>query len=130
MTGKRIEIDEVTKESLQSGQVVPLAGIIINSQQYFPKEHVKSGTKGVVWEGRDEYNHPVAIKFTIYEDYEDRSPLEEASRASKLKDYPDSFARFERVDLVEMNLLNGQKRKFVCFMEEWIDGWTLERYLQ
>lgn len=130
MTGKRIEIDEETKASLQSDKVVPPEGIKIGSQQYFPKEHVKSGTKGVVWQGRDEYNHPVAIKFTIYKDYEDRSFLEEASRASKLKDYPDSFARFEKVGLVELQLLNGQKRKFVCSIEEWIDGWTLESYLQ
>ena len=130
MTGKRIEIDEETKASLQSDKVVPPEGIKIDSQQYFPKEHVKSGTKGVVWKGRDGYNHPVAIKFTICKDYEKRSFLEEASRASKLKDYPDSFARFERVGLVELQLLNGQKRKFVCFVEEWIDGWTLESHLQ
>jgi len=130
MTGKRIEIDEETKASLQSDKVVPPEGIEIASQHYFPKEHVKSGTKGVVWKGRDEYNHLVAIKFTICKDYEDRSFLQEASRASKLKDYPDSFARFERVGLVELQLLNGQKRKFVCFVEEWIDGWTLESYLQ
>jgi len=130
MTGKRIEIDEETKAFLQSDEVVPLEGIIINSQQYFPKEHVKSGTKGVVWKGRDEYNHPVAIKFTISEDYEDRSYLEEANRASKLRDYPGSFARFDNVGLVELKLPNDQKRRFVCFMEEWIDGWTLESYLQ
>jgi serine/threonine protein kinase len=131
MAGRMIEIDQETKESLQSDKVVrPEEGIRINSKLYHPQEHVKSGTKGVVWEGRDEYNHPVAIKFTIYEDYENRSFLEEASRASKLKEYPSSFARFDNVGLVELDLLNGQRTKFVCFIEEWIDGWTLESYLE
>lgn len=130
MMAGRVELDEATKASLQSDKVVSQDGIIIDSQQYFPKEHVKSGTKGVVWKGRDEHNHPVAIKFTIYEDYEDRSFLEEASRASKLKDYPASFARFEKVGLVELRLPEGDSQVFVCFVEEWIDGLTLESFLQ
>jgi len=130
MAKKQIEIDAETKASLESEKVVPLDGIEIKGQIYFPKRHVKSGTKGVVWKGRDEYNYPVAIKFTIPEDYEDRSPLEEATRAAKLRNYPDSFARFEQVGLYKLNLLNGQKRDFVCFIEEWIEGWTVENYLE
>ncbi len=130
MIENRIEIDAETKASLESDQVVPLEGIDVNGQRYFPKKHVKSGTKGVVWEGRDKYNHPVAIKFTITDDYKYRSPLEEANRAVKLRDYPDFFARFETVGMVELKLLNNSTRTFVCFVEEWIDGSTVEDYLE
>ena len=130
MSGNRIGIDDATRTSLQSGKVVPRKGILVGGQRYFPKLHVTSGTKGVIWEGRDEYNYPVAIKFTIYEDYENRSYLEEAHRASRLRHYPEHFARFEKAGLVNLKLLDGRKQVFVCFIEEWIDGWTLQDYLK
>lgn len=130
MAKNQIEIDAETKAFLESDEVAPLEGITVNGQHYFPKGHIKSGTKGVVWEGRDQYNHPVVIKFTIPE--ESRPFLEEANRAAQLRDYPESFARFEAVGRVgfKSKLLSNQTRTFVCFVEEWIDGWDVEDYLE
>jgi len=128
MTRNKIEITDDVQQSLESEKVVPMQGIHVNGKNYFPKKHVKSGTKGVVWEGRDEYNYRVAIKFTIPEDYKSRSFVEEAVRASRLKEYPGFFALFENGGLLDLALLDGTKKCFVCFVEEWIEELSREAF--
>jgi len=100
----------------------------IKGKKYYPQEFISSGYKAVVWKGVDEYGHQVAIKFTIYEDYINRSYLEEVTRAAKLKSYP-QFASFYDADLIEIQF-DERKEKFVCFIEEWVDGLTLEKFIQ
>lgn len=126
--GNRIQMDEETKKFLMSADVIPEPTVIKN-HKYYPKEYAGAGYKGVVWRGKNELGVDVAIKFTISEDYMDRSFLQEASLASKLIGYP-RFAQFIDVDLIDISLPNGSKRTFVCFIEEWVPGPTLEEYLQ
>jgi len=129
MAQGRIQIDEETKKLLSSEKVIPRE-ITIRGRKYYPKKPVSTeGHKGVLWKGIDEYDAPVAIKFAIYEDYMNRSYLEEAVRASKLKGYS-SFADFFDSDIVELTLPEIGNKKFVCFIEEWIDGMALKQYLQ
>lgn len=128
MMVNRIQMDEETKKYLMSADVIPEPTVIKN-HKYYPKEYAGAGYKGVVWRGKNELGVDVAIKFTISEDYTDRSFLQEASLASKLIGYP-RFAQFIDVDLIDISLPNGSKRTFVCFIEEWVPGPTLEEYLQ
>lgn len=129
MAQKRIQIDEETKKLLSSAEIMP-PDIPVKGRKYYLKNPVSTeGHKGVLWKGIDEYNAPVAIKFTIYEDYMNRSYLEEATMASKLKSYL-VFAQFYDAGIVELPLSDKTKQKFVCFIEEWIDGETLKQRLR
>jgi len=127
MNQKRIQIDEETKRLLSHHNKIPRE-IELKGTKYYPQEFISSGYKAVVWKGVDEYGHQVAIKFTIYEDYINRSYLEEVTRAAKLKSYP-QFASFYDAGLIEIPFDEG-KKKFVCFIEEWVDGLTLEKFIQ
>ncbi len=127
---KKIIMGEETKNLLSSQEIIP-SEIELRGRKYYPKEFVSSkGFKSVVWKGVDEYSEPVAIKFATYEDYMERSFLEEASRCAKLRGYP-QFAHFYDAELIELQLSNEErKKKFVCFIEEWIKGQTLEEFIQ
>lgn len=129
MVQKRIQMDEETKRLLSSSKVIP-PEIELKGRKYYPKEFISSsGYKSVVWKGVDEYDEPVVIKFATYEDYMERSFLEEASRAAKLRGYL-HFAHFYDTELIELQLSKDVKKKFVCFIEEWIEGQTLEEFIQ
>lgn len=128
MSEESIKMDDETKELLRSPEIVPRE-IDVRRRRYFPREYKASGYKGVVWKGLDEFNGEVAIKFTIYRDYMKRSYLEEAERARKLKNRG-PFAEFIDAGLVDLHFPDNKIQKFVCFIEDWIDGWTLEDYLK
>ena len=81
-----------------------------------------------MWRVRDEFARFRALKLCIYADYEDRSYLEELTRASLLEQYKE-FAEFVDAGLVELELGTLPKQTFVCFVERWIDGLTLDRFL-
>ena len=78
---KRIQMDESTKNYLKSIENIP-STIKIRDRKYFPKTYEGSGYKGVVWKGKDDWACDIAIKFTISEDYLDRSFLQEAFLAN------------------------------------------------
>jgi serine/threonine protein kinase len=129
MTGNRIQMDEETKNFLKSPEVIP-DYIEIRGRKYFPQEFISSeGCKSVVWKGVDEYVTPVIIKFATYEDYIERSFLEEANRAAKLRRYSE-FAYFHDAGIVELQVAEDRKIKCVCFIEEFIEGRTLDQYIQ
>lgn len=122
-------MDDAVKQLLSSSEVIP-DEITLQGHKYFPKKFITSeGHKSVVWKGLDIYNTPVAIKFATYEDYMNRSYLEEASRAAKLRTYNSQFAYFHDADILVLES-TSQKIKCVCFVEEWVDGDTLEKYIQ
>ena len=66
-----IKMDEETRAILRS-KTVPDT-IDVRMRKYHPKEYKAEGVKGVVWQGKDEYDQTVAIKFTIHEDYRAQS---------------------------------------------------------
>lgn len=128
MIQKGITMNDEDKRLLSSSRVVPQE-IEVKGKKYYPKVFVSSkGHKSVVWKGKDEYGDPVAIKFATYEDYINRSFLEEASRAAKLRGYQ-QFARFGDADIINLQV-EEKSIKVVCFVEEWIDGQTLEEFIQ
>jgi hypothetical protein len=129
MPPTRIQMDEDTKRALMGnvGDVVPRE-INLRGHKYYPKKYKANGFKGVVWRGIDEYTGNVAIKFTIFDDYMNRSYLEEAYRARKLRGRG-PFAEFLDAGVIELELEPVKVKKFICFVEEWIDGWTLPDYL-
>lgn len=129
MTPQRIIMDEEIKKLLSSDEIANRE-IILKGHKYYPKEFKSSkGFKSVVWKGIDEYSLPVAMKFATYEDYMDRSFLEEASRAAKLRNYS-QFAQFCCAELIKLQLPVKGEMQFVCFIEEWIEGQTLEDFVQ
>ena len=73
---------------------------------------------------------PLAIKFVTYDDYLDRSYLQEATRYAKLRNYPEVFAYFYDAGIIEIPLHDGKKIKLICFIEAFIEGQTLEDYIQ
>jgi len=124
---KRIQMSEEIKDYLKNIENIP-DPVKIHGKKYYPKKNVGCGYKGVVWRGKDESEADVAIKFTIAEDYQDKSFLQELHLAGKLRGR-EEFAQYIDADVIEISI-HGKKRKFVCFIEEWIDGPTLEQYLQ
>lgn len=126
MANERIEIDEATKHFLSSQENMPQE-IELRGQKYYLKQLAGPGYKGVVWKGLDEHNGDVAIKFAIPEDYLNRSYLQETTKYAKLRGYQ-YFAQFYNADVIELPDAD-KKRKFVCFVEEWIEGITLEKFV-
>ncbi|MBW1669089.1 MAG: hypothetical protein JRJ66_13780 [Deltaproteobacteria bacterium] len=123
-----IQMDETVKVVLRSNEGVP-PEIEVRGRKYYPKEYKGEGFKGVVWRGKDEYEGDVAIKFTIFADYMEKSYLEEAKRARKLGS-SDNFARFLDAGVSELPWVDGGKRKFIVFVEQWISGTTLSTFVK
>ena len=121
-----IQMDEAIKVILRS-DAVPTE-IDVRGRKYFPKEYKGEGVKGVVWKGTDEYGGDVAIKFTIHEDYIAKSYLDEARRARDLGG--SCFARFIDSGISEIQLSNDGIRKFIIFVEQWVNGSTLPQYIE
>jgi predicted heme/steroid binding protein len=124
----RIQLPPEIKEALLNRNYLP-EKLTIKGVEYILKAPVTAGFKGAVWKVLDEHDRLRAVKFAIYEDYVDRSYLGELAYAAKLENYPE-FARFINADIIELDLHEHGKRKFVCFIEDWINGFTLEEYLE
>lgn len=128
---KKIKMDQEIKELLSNPHVLELNSVIkINDREYYPKEHISSeGFKSVVWQGNDQYSMPVVIKLATYDEYRGKSYVQELSLAAKLRNYR-QFAQLYDAAIIELNLTENKKYKVVCFIEEWVDGVTLEKYLE
>jgi len=87
---------------------------------------VGHGRLGFVWRVIDELGQPRAAKFVTYDDYSDKSYKAELVFAAKLEKYP-QFARLGDAGIVELDV--PQKTKFVCFIQEWVDGPTLHDFI-
>jgi tRNA A-37 threonylcarbamoyl transferase component Bud32 len=124
---ERITIDDETKKFLMSSNVP--REVVVDGQSMFPKEPKAAGYKAVVWKGKDTDGSDVAIKFAIHADYMDKSYLQERRLAAKLKDY-ENFSIFERAGTVELDLPKRGPTTFICFVERWINGITLEEFLE
>jgi energy-coupling factor transporter ATP-binding protein EcfA2 len=128
MIQARIELTPELKASLLDPKSLP-SELTIKGIRYALKTPVAAGHKAVVWKAVDEYGRPRAVKFAIYEDYVDRSFLSELALAAQLETY-DEFAKFIAADILDLELPLLDKKKFVCFIESWISGFTLEDFLK
>jgi serine/threonine protein kinase len=130
MKGDRIQMDAETKKFLMTPNIFP-DPLEINGHRYFPQKPISDkGFKSVVWCGINERNTPVAIKLATYEDYIDKSFLEETDRTAKLDDYPEFFARSYDAQIIELKTQDDRKIKLVCFIEEFVKGLTLDEYVK
>lgn len=130
MDKQRIVMDEETKKLLSDPTIMPNE-LQIKGKKYYLKEFISfKGFKSVVWKGVDEYGTILAIKFVTYEDYVDRPFLQEATRYALLRNYAEIFAFFYDADIIEIEINDKRKIKCICFIEEFIEGKTLEQYLK
>ncbi len=127
---ERIELSQRLREILLDPSQLP-DSIEVKGKKFIPQSPEAAGFKGAVWRVVDEYGRDRALKLAILSDYTDRSYLEELSRAAKLEDYPE-FARFDIAGPVELTFpaLPGERIQFIAIAEQWVDGLTLEKYLQ
>jgi serine/threonine protein kinase len=122
----RIVLGETVKEFLLSKDSLP-PELLVRDRRYTLIEPVKAGHKGAIWRAKDEYARDRAIKFAIWEDYEDRSYLSEIAHAAKLEKF-EEFARIDGAGIVELSIA-AESVKFVCFVEEWIQGQSLADFV-
>ncbi|MDE3258371.1 MAG: protein kinase [Gemmatimonadota bacterium] len=125
---ERIQLSDEQRECLLDPNNLPTS-ICVNGKEYSPERPEKAGYKGAIWKVRDEFSRIRALKLCIYEDYQDRSYLQEMKRASVLEPFPE-FASFVDAGLTTLTIATIQNETFVCFVEEWIDGLTLESFVQ
>ena len=124
---ERIELSQELREALLNPDLLPTE-IKVNGRAYVPQRPIAAGFKGAVWKVTDHLSRFRAAKLALYDDYEDRSFLKEIALAAKLEPYPE-FARFDDADVIEVDLQTAGRHKFVCFIEEWIDGTPLINFL-
>lgn len=123
---ERVQLSDDLRHRLLDRSLLPTS-VTINAKSYAVEEPVKAGFKGAVWRVRDEFGRLRAVKLATYDDYQDRSYLQEMTRASLLDPY-DVFAKFIDAGLVETSL-GGTTVTFVGFVEEWVPGTTLDGFL-
>ena len=123
----RIQLSKEQRRCLLEPNYLPHS-VSIKSRTYTPERAIKAGFKGAIWSVKDDFGRRRALKLCIYEDYRNRSYLQEMARASALDQYQE-FALFVDTGLIELKLGPLPKQRFVCFVEEWIDGLTLEDFI-
>ena len=123
----RIQLSDEQRRCLLDPDYLP-SSVDVNGKSYTPEKPINAGYKGAIWRVRDEFGRLRALKLCIYEDYQDRSYLQEMTRASALDRYR-RFAFFVDTGLTELCLGPLSRQKFVCFVEEWIDGLTLKSFI-
>ena len=123
----QITLSAELRDILLDSSAMPNA-IAVSGQNYTLDVPVGSGYKSAVWKVTDKFGRARALKLAIFEDYQERSFLEEVQRAAPLEHY-EHFARLIDAGPVKLNLLGDIDRPFVGFVEEWIEGRTLEAFL-
>ena len=124
----RIQLSEELRNSLLDVAYMP-AEISVGQGTYTPNFPVAAGYKGAVWKVTDKFGRPRALKLALLDDYRERSYLEEVRRAAELERYPE-FARLDDAGPVTLDLPGHPEHPFIGFVEEWIDGDTLEVFLE
>ena len=104
--------------------------IDLGARRYWPQAVAGSGYKGVVWKVKNDNGRTRAVKFAMYEDYVDRSFKSEVQRAAQLEGFPDLFPRLEDAGLYKLRLRPAADFSCVYFVEEWVDGDTLEVFMR
>jgi serine/threonine protein kinase len=124
---KQIQISEVQKTRMSDPSVIP-EKVSLNGRDYTVERPVGSGFKSVVWKVVDSFAMPWALKLCIHEDYQSRSYMQEVSRAAMLRSYPE-FAQINDAGIVEITLKDDAPTRFVAFLEEWVEGETLKKFI-
>ena len=124
---QRIQLTDEEREFLRDRSSMP-DKIVVGHDEYTLDRPAGSGFKAVVWKAINRYGRPRALKLAILEDYRERSFLEEVQRALELESH-DVFARLHHADIVDLPVTSEQSPRFVGFVEDWVDGFTLKEFL-
>ena len=124
----RTELPAELRDFLLDSSKMPTK-IIVGQEEYTLDIPAGSGFKGVVWRVTAKFGRQRALKLAIFEDYQEKSFLGEVQRASELESY-EGFARLTDADIVELDVPGDERRRFVGFVEEWINGYTLKEFLE
>ncbi|MGA2158709.1 MAG: protein kinase [Dehalococcoidia bacterium] len=124
---ERIQMNEQLKRILLDPDALP-PFISVNKKEYTPVAPPKAGYKGAVWKVVDEFGRPRALKLAIDEDYQTRSFLQEVTRVGKLERFHE-FAHLYDAGAVTLPLKDIGEQHFAAFVEEWVEGTTLESFL-
>jgi hypothetical protein len=100
----------------------------LGDRVYQPQAIAGAGHKAVVWRVTDRFGRSRAAKLATYSDYVDRSWEQEVVGAAFLETDP-TFARVEDAGREEVDLGDAGVFDAVFFLEEWVDGVTLEDFL-
>src|ERR1039458_3921354 len=120
------ELSSELKAKLQNRDLLPKE-VLLHETTYVVDRPAAAGFKGAVWRVIDRFGRHRAVKLAIEEDYQERSYLQEVSYIAKLDAYP-HFASFIDAGIVEV-AIGGEPYRFVAFVEEWVEGCTLEGFL-
>ena len=123
----RIALSDELRAFLVDPSNMPTS-IDVAGKHYTPDVPVASGYKSAVWKVTDDFGRPRALKLAVFEDYQERSFLEEVQRAAPLEQY-EQFARLIDAGPVTLTVPGQTNRAFIGFVEEWIDGSTLSDFL-
>jgi energy-coupling factor transporter ATP-binding protein EcfA2 len=123
-----IALSDKLREKLLDPSNLPTE-LIVREKKYDVEKPIKAGFKGAIWLVKNEFGRLRAAKLAICEDYENRSYLQEVSRLEPLEDY-DVFAKIFNAGITEVTFSDGSEHRFVCLIEEWIDGFNLEDFLK
>src|SRR5437016_3687516 len=102
------ELSETLKTKLLDSNAIP-RDVTLGGITYTVDRPVTAGFKGAVWQVKDHFGRPRALKLAIEADYETRSYLQEISYIAKLDAYP-QFARFVDAGIVEIEVANDHHR--------------------
>lgn len=121
-----IELPPEIKALLLDPSVIPHE-VYVRDRRYVVDRPITTGCKSAVWRVIDDIGRARALKLAMEDDYQDRSYLQEVVYLAKLDAYP-QFAGFVEAGMVEV-VLGSERLKFVGFVEEWVEGHTLEAFL-
>jgi energy-coupling factor transporter ATP-binding protein EcfA2 len=128
-TGERIVLPEDVRERLCDESELP-ATLELGERTYRPQSVAGFGLKSVVWKVNNEAGRPRAVKFALYDDYVSHSFKSEVQRAAKLEGFPALFPKLEAAGLETLKRGPDWTFKCVYFIEEWVEGDTLEDFLE
>jgi hypothetical protein len=123
----RVTMPDELRVRLSATSMMPQV-INVGGQEFTLQHPAGNGFKAVVWRVIDRYGRPRALKLTVEEEYLDRSYLQELSRAARLEGSP-YFAQFIEAARIKIHFADGQDIHVIAFVEEWVEGITLESYL-
>jgi hypothetical protein len=90
----------------------------------------RHGRKGFVIFVEDDIGEPLAAKFCLPADFEDKAPENEARLALRLRDADALFARPKLTGMADAFDSQLNKTSWVCFITDKIDGKTLKAFLR
>jgi len=122
-----IEIPNAVKKQLLDPSSIPRE-IKLAGRAYYPQTAAGDGYKAVVWKVLDEFGRARALKLATYQDYIDRSWVGELEHAAPLERYP-VFARIDHGGRTTLTLQDGGVFDAVYFLEEWVEGVTLRKFI-